>query len=129
MAMEGTGVSMSNSTKTTTYTSSKSAQINNTRKADNNTDTAKMKDDEIGNQTELKIKNTNKALKEAVEKINENMTDTRCEYGIDDETNRVTIKVVDKKTKEILREYPPEETLDIVAKVWELAGINVDRKL
>lgn len=129
MAMEGTGVSMSNSTKTTTYTSSKSAQINNTKKADNNTDTAKIKDDEIGNQTELKIKNTNKALKEAVEKINENMTDTRCEYGIDDETNRVTIKVVDKKTKEILREYPPEETLDIVAKVWELAGINVDRKL
>ena len=57
------------------------------------------------------------------------MKDTRCEYGIDDETNRVTIKIVDKKTKEILREYPPEETLDIIAKVWELAGINVDRKL
>ena len=129
MAMEGTGVSMSRNSKLMTYTSSKSASISNTQKADIQTDTAKIKDDEIGNQTELRIKNTNKALKEAVEKINENMKDTRCEYGIDDETNRVTIKIVDKKTKEILREYPPEETLDIIAKVWELAGINVDRKL
>lgn len=72
MAMEGTGVSMSRNSKLMTYTSSKSASISNTQKADIQTDTAKIKDDEIGNQTELKIKNTNKALKEAVEKINEN---------------------------------------------------------
>ena len=61
--MEGTGVSMSRNSKLMTYTSSKSASISNTQKADIQTDTAKIKDDEIGNQTELKIKNTNKALK------------------------------------------------------------------
>ncbi len=42
--------------------------------------------------------------------------------------NRVTIKVVDKQTKEILKEYPPEKTLDMIAKVWELAGLLVDEK-
>ena len=41
----------------------------------------------------------------------------------------VTIKIIDKTTKEVIREYPPEETLDMIAKVWEIAGILVDEKL
>ena len=30
--------------------------------------------------------------------------------------------------KEVIKEFPPEETLDMIAKVWELAGILVDEK-
>ena len=44
-------------------------------------------------------------------------------------TNRVTIQIVDKNTKEVIKEIPPEKTLDMIAKVWELAGILVDEKL
>ena len=40
----------------------------------------------------------------------------------------MTIKIVDKQTKEVLKEFPPEKTLDMIAKVWELAGILVDEK-
>ena len=36
---------------------------------------------------------------------------------------------VDKDTKEVLKEYPPEKTLDMIAKVWEIAGLLVDEKL
>jgi flagellar protein FlaG len=39
------------------------------------------------------------------------------------------IKIVDKDTKEVLKEYPPEKTLDMIAKVWEVAGLLVDEKL
>ena len=45
-----------------------------------------------------------------------------------EETNRVTIKIVDKETKEIIKEFPPEKTLDMIAKVWEMAGLFVDEK-
>jgi flagellar protein FlaG len=38
------------------------------------------------------------------------------------------IKIIDKDTKEVIKELPPEETLDMIAKVWELAGIFVDEK-
>ena len=31
-------------------------------------------------------------------------------------------------TKETIKEFPPEQTLDMIAKVWELAGIMVDEK-
>lgn len=68
------------------------------------------------------------ALKKAVENINKNLSDSEAIFGFHDSTNRVTIKIVDKNTKELIRELPPEKTLDMIAKVWELAGLLVDEK-
>lgn len=72
--------------------------------------------------------NQNQTLKNAVEEMNKQMQDSEAIFGIHDKTNRVTIKIVDKETKEVIKEYPPEQTLDMIAKVWELAGIMVDEK-
>ncbi len=68
------------------------------------------------------------SLKRAVEEINKNAVNSEAVFGVHESTNRVTIKIVDKKTKEVLKEYPPEKTLDMIAKVWELAGLLVDEK-
>lgn len=68
-------------------------------------------------------------LKKAVSDLNKQMPNSEAIFGIHEETNRVTIKIVDKSTKEVIKEYPPEETLDMIAKVWEVAGILVDEKL
>ena len=72
----------------------------------------------------------NAQIKKAVDDINKSVIGNESEaiFGIHDKTNRVTIKIVDKKTKEVIREYPPEKTLDMIAKVWEMAGIMVDEK-
>lgn len=74
------------------------------------------------------LANQNSQIKKAVEEINKNMFDSEAIFGIHEETNRVTIKIVDKETKEIIKEYPPEKTLDMIAKVWEMAGLMVDEK-
>lgn len=66
-------------------------------------------------------------IKRAVEEINKK-TNTEAIFGIHDKTNRITIKIVDKESKKVLKEYPPEQTLDMIAKVWEMAGILVDEK-
>ena len=68
------------------------------------------------------------SMKRAVEEINRKSKSSEVIFGIHDGTNRVTIKVVDKGTKEVIREFPPEETLDMIAKVWELAGIMIDER-
>lgn len=68
------------------------------------------------------------ALKKAVEEINKRNTNSEAEFGIHEETNRVTIKIVDKDSHKVLKEFPPEKTLDMIAKVWELAGLLVDEK-
>ena len=72
---------------------------------------------------------TNEQIKRAVEDLNKKMKHTSCEFGIHESTNRVTIKIVDNDTKEVIKEFPPEETLDMIAKVWEVAGLMVDEKL
>lgn len=70
----------------------------------------------------------NEQIKKAVENLNKNLSNSEAIFGIHDATNRVTIKIVDKETKEVIKEIPPEKTLDMIAKAWELAGILVDEK-
>ena len=67
-------------------------------------------------------------IKQAVSSMNKHANGTEAIFGIHDKTNRVTIKIVDRDTKKVIKEIPPEKTLDMIAKVWELAGILVDEK-
>lgn len=71
---------------------------------------------------------TNAKMKKLVEEINKKAPNSTAIFGVHEATNRVTIKIIDKDTKEVLKEYPPEKTLDIIAKVWEMAGLMVDEK-
>ena len=68
------------------------------------------------------------AIRKAVENINKNLKDSEAVFGIHEKTDRVTIKIVNKETKEVIKELPPEKTLDMIAKVWEIAGLLVDEK-
>lgn len=70
----------------------------------------------------------NEKIKKAVEDLNRNLNDVEAVFGMHEKTNRVTIKIVDKKTKEVIREVPAEKTLDMIAKAWELAGLLVDER-
>lgn len=72
-------------------------------------------------------KNTvDSVMSEAKQKMR--MTKTRCEYSYDESTKRVSISVFDKDTDELIREVPPEKSLEMLQKMWELAGIMVDEK-
>ncbi len=67
-------------------------------------------------------------IKDAVSKVNSKLHRTRCEFSYHEDTKRVTIKVFDKETDEVIREIPPEQTLEMVQKAWELAGFLIDEK-
>lgn len=71
----------------------------------------------------------NEQIKKAVERLNkQSLGNSEAVFGIHEATRRVTIKIVDKTTKEVIKEIPPEKTLDMIAKVWEIAGILVDER-
>ena len=57
------------------------------------------------------------------------MSNTQLQYSIDEETQRISIKVIDQDTDKVIREIPPEETLEAIKKIWQRAGIRVDKKL
>ena len=92
-------------------------------------DSANTAADDNSKRVEQDIQLNEKALKQRISEINSKLNNnTVAEFGYHDETNRVTIKIVDKDTKETIKEIPPEKTLDLIAKAWELAGILVDEK-
>ena len=71
----------------------------------------------------------NEQIKKAVSDINKRMGNTSCQFGIHEGTGRVTIKIIDKDTKDVIKEFPAEQTLEMIEKAWELAGIMIDEKL
>ncbi|MBD5493612.1 MAG: flagellar protein FlaG [Lachnospiraceae bacterium] len=81
-------------------------------------------------QQAMNSQSANEQLKKAIAEMNRKISNSNEEavFGIHEKTNRITIKIVDKDTKEIRKEFPPEKTLDMIAKVWEIAGILVDEK-
>ncbi|MCH5262956.1 MAG: flagellar protein FlaG [Lachnospiraceae bacterium] len=73
---------------------------------------------------------TPEQLKKMIEEMNKKINNSNevAMFGIHEETNRVMIKIMDKDTKEVIKEFPPEKTLDMIAKLWEMAGILVDER-
>ncbi|WP_270166217.1 flagellar protein FlaG [Paenibacillus sp. SYP-B4298] len=53
---------------------------------------------------------------------------TSLEFSVHETTKMIAVKVKDVDTGEVIREIPPEKTLDLVAKLWEVSGIFVDEK-
>ena len=79
---------------------------------------------------ETEKENATSKMKDAIDKVNKKIepTKTRCEFSYHEETKRISIKVIDQRTEETIREIPPEETLDMLSKIWELAGLMVDER-
>ena len=71
-----------------------------------------------------------KVVIDAIEKANKAISggNRRFEFSIHSKTKQIMVKVLDSDTGEIIREIPPEKTLDMVAKLWEMAGITVDER-
>lgn len=67
---------------------------------------------------------------DVIEKANKAIVGATCtfEFSIHDRTKEIMVKVIDKDTKKVIREIPPEKVLDMVAKMWEMAGLIVDER-
>lgn len=98
----------------------------------NITEVTGIVDSNTGNQTKDENSNTvsSKEIMDAISKANSKLKEhrTRCEFSYHDDTNRVSIKVIDRNTDKVIKEIPPEDTLKVLEKIWELAGILVDEK-
>lgn len=68
-----------------------------------------------------------RAINRAVKALESPTTSFEMKYH--EQTKAVMIKVFNKETGELIREIPPEKTLDLVVKMMEIAGILVDEKI
>lgn len=88
-------------------------------------DSSKQLDEEKKN-AQANTKYLKSVLNETNNKIKP--TRTRCEFSYHEDINRVSIKVMDAESEEVIREIPPEETMEMLQKLWEVAGLLVDEK-
>lgn len=141
-AMKGAGMSYAGSSSASDVKAESQAKVETASNAAASEDLMKKtiqidtketdKNGKDGNRDDSQAKQTiseNSQIRKAVDEINKKAHNSEAVFGIHDATNRVTIKIVDKDTKKVLKEYPPEKTLDMIAKVWEMAGLLVDKKL
>ena len=141
-AMKGAGMSYAGSSSASDVKAESQAKVETASNAAASDDLMKKtiqiatketdKNGKDGNRDDSQAKQTiseNSQIRKAVDEINKKAHNSEAVFGIHEATNRVTIKIVDKDTKKVLKEYPPEKTLDMIAKVWEMAGLLVDKKL
>lgn len=48
------------------------------------------------------------------------------EFSVHEQTRRIKVTVLDKETGEMIREVPPQQMLDLMAKIDEMMGILFD---
>lgn len=62
------------------------------------------------------VKNINKAMHDMGQKL---------EFAVDEESNRTIVKVVDERTREVIRQMPSQEALDIAKALDRLQGLLI----
>ena len=91
-------------------------------KADNEQKEDDSKRQALDNINEEFVSEMTKELNELMSKLNCNL-----EFQYHKEVNVMSVKMIDKKTNEVIKEYPPEEMVEGMIKAQEWLGAFLDR--
>ncbi len=69
-------------------------------------------------------------VKDAVNEANNKLriSNRRCQFTYERDINRVSVKLIDEDTGEVIREIPSEETLDMIRRLKEMTGLLIDEQ-
>lgn len=67
-------------------------------------------------------------LGKTVDRVNDALrsADEHLQFEVHEDTQAVVVRLMDVSTNKVLREFPSKKFLDMVAKLQELAGLQVD---
>jgi flagellar protein FlaG len=100
-------------------------KINSTNKKTNR-QTKSLQEKKEYNQQELEdeVRESVKDVNEIVDKVKEGLS-----FQIHEDTEELMVQVIDVNTDEVIKELPPEEMLDLKARIHEMVGILIDEKV
>ncbi len=75
-------------------------------------------------------KNDDELMEQGIKQANKTLKNSNryIEREVHEKTHAVMYKLKDSVTGEVIAEFPPKKIQDMVAKMWELAGLFVDEK-
>lgn len=95
-------------------------EVTRTQKSDEEPQDSKVviDEEEIGIET----------LKDASEQLNEvvRIFQKDLSFSVDETTDRLVVKVIDRVTGEVIRQVPPETMLEALGKIHEMLGLLLD---
>ena len=70
-------------------------------------------------------------LDKSIQELNKYLKkdNTYAEYKVHEKLGDIMIRIVDKNSKKIILEFPPEKIIDMIAKFCEEAGIIINNKV
>ena len=71
------------------------------------------------------------SVSEMTETFNELMDKINCniEFNYNKKANMLNVKMIDKETKEVIKEFPPEEMIENMIKAKDWLGAFIDRAI
>jgi len=104
---------------------------NNNSVKENANDSIRSQPESLQEQSEYNQEKLEEDVKESVQDINDIVKKVKedLSFEIHDETERMMVKVIDRKTHEVIKELPPEEMLDLSARIHEMVGLLIDEKV
>ena len=78
----------------------------------------------LKNQQKEKVEKALKIINMAYKEVN-----IESSYSIDERTNTEVVKIVNSITGEVIKQYPPQDMLNMIHKMYDMYGILMDEKV
>lgn len=98
-----------------------STRVNRNDNSDRKPESLREKQEYSEQELEDEVRESVKDINEIVDKVKEGLS-----FQIHEDTEKMMVKVVDLNTDEVIKELPPEEMLDLQARIHEMIGILID---
>lgn len=124
------------STQSPTLNLKDSNKVNSSDKIDQNVIVAHTEAQKSGTYSESSSEDkksilTTEELKKVAQQLQDFVSEMNkgLEFSVHEDSGRDVIKVIDKNSGDLVKQYPSEEVLDIVSKLAEATGSLVDYKV
>ena len=83
------------------------------------------------NKDQLSAEELREDIEEKVDDMNDIMEtlDEKLSFKLHDDTETIMTQIIDIKTKEVIKEMPPKEMLDLSARIHEMVGLIIDEEV
>jgi flagellar protein FlaG len=98
-----------------------STRVNRNDNSDRKPESLREKQEYSEQDLEDEVRESVKDVNEIVDKVKEGLS-----FQIHEDTEKMMVKVIDLNTDEVIKELPPEEMLDLQARIHEMVGILID---
>ncbi|MBE7898977.1 flagellar protein FlaG [Paenibacillus polymyxa] len=102
-----------------------------TKKEDTAVDPSKTSEEAVQSAIPVKAQQTHEQTIQQLQKAIDAIQGPQktLEISVHEKTHAIMIKVLNKETGDLIREVPPEKILDLAARMMEITGIIVDKKV